>query len=96
MDIPGISVWIVFFGNIPGSTEQTTVWWKWSPRDQEEWGERRETTLTLMTDFPPQVFTFFTILTLALTQGNVSDKEGTLKLQSIPNTVTGKYSIHCK
>lgn len=49
-----------------------------------------------MTDFPPQVFTFFTFLTLPLTQGNVSDREVTLKLQSIPNTVTGKYSIHWK
>lgn len=84
------------FGNIPGSTEQTSVWWKWVSRDQEGWGDGTETTLLLMTDFPPQVSTFFTILTLALTQGNVSDREVTLKLQSIPNTVTGKYSIHWK
>lgn len=96
MNPPVLAVRIIFFGNIPGSTEQTIVWWKWGPRDQEGWGEGRETTPKLMPDFPPQVFTFFTILTLALTQGNVSDKEGTLKLQLIPNIVTGKYSIHYK
>lgn len=33
---------------------------------------------------------------LGSTQGNMNGRDRTLKLQSIPNTLTGNYSIHCK